>query len=153
MLRYPVLGLGLLGGGWLAGRIRALGGLSALPLILGALSLCVYFFMDMGAPTLLRNTGTPGLLIMAAGQLVCALVWAASCIAIGRRLWSSPQARERLSLTQPPDGNGGCARWRPSFLTPVQLKGSKGHNPQTMIFMLRAIIGGVVGLYLTGGVH
>jgi hypothetical protein len=85
-LGYPILGLGLLGGGWLAARTRALGRLSALPLILGALSIAVYFFMDMGAPSLLRNTGTPGLLVMAGGQLLFALVWACSWIAIGRRL-------------------------------------------------------------------
>ncbi len=88
LLGYPVLGLGLLGGGWLSRRTRALGRLSALPLILGALSIAVYFFMDMGAPSLLRNTGTPGLLVMAAGQFVFALVWAVSWIAIGRTLWS-----------------------------------------------------------------
>lgn len=89
-LGYPVLGLGLLGGGWLARRTRALGGLSALPLILGALSIALYFFMDMGAPSLLRNTGTPGLLVMATGQFLFALAWAVSWIAIGRRLWSQP---------------------------------------------------------------
>ena len=89
-LGYPILGLGLLGGGWLAARTRALGRLSALPLILGALSIAVYFFMDMGAPSLLRNTGTPGLLVMVAGQLAFALVWAGSWIAIGRRLRTQP---------------------------------------------------------------
>jgi len=89
-LGYPVIGIGLLGGGWLAARTRALGRLSALPLILGALSIAMYFFMAMGAPSLLGNTGTPGPLVMAAGQLLFALFWAGGWIAIGRRMRTQP---------------------------------------------------------------
>jgi hypothetical protein len=86
-LGYPILGVGLLGTGWLAARSRALGRLSWLPAILGGLSLAMYFVTDMGAPSLLRNTGTPGLLVMVLGQLLFGLVWAGSWIVLGGRLW------------------------------------------------------------------
>jgi hypothetical protein len=86
-LGYPVLGLGLLGSGWLAVRVQALGRLSWLPLVLGTLSILMYFVTDMGAPSLLRNTGTPGLIVMALGQLTFGITWACGWILIGRRLW------------------------------------------------------------------
>jgi hypothetical protein len=86
-LGYPVLGLGLLGSGWLAVRVQALGRLSWLPPLLGVLSIMMYFVTDMGAPSLLRDTGTPGLVVMVLGQLTFGLTWACGWILIGRRLW------------------------------------------------------------------
>lgn len=34
-----------------------------------------FFFTDMGAPSLLRNTGTPGMMGLLAGAVVHGLVW------------------------------------------------------------------------------
>jgi hypothetical protein len=85
---YLVLGLGMFLSGVLAVTRRALPRYNAWVLAMGVLVALQYFFTDMGAPSLLRNTGTPGLLVMAGENVIFLLVWSIGWILIGRLLWS-----------------------------------------------------------------
>ncbi len=86
-LAYPVLGLTLIATGLLALRVPALRAVARTLLVMGAITALYYFFTDMGAPRLLRNTGTPGEIGMAAGALVFAAVWLIGWLRLGRWLW------------------------------------------------------------------
>lgn len=84
-LAYPALGLALAISGLLAWRVEPRFVARSL-LTMGALGMLYYFFTDMGAPSLLRNTGTPGILGMEAGLLVFVGVWLISWARFGRLL-------------------------------------------------------------------
>lgn len=86
-LGYPVLGLTLIATGLLALRVPAVRAVARTLLVMGAITALYYFFTDMGAPPLLRNTSTPGLIGMAAGALVFAAVWLIGWLRLGRWLW------------------------------------------------------------------
>lgn len=100
---YPVLGIGLALVGLLLWRARALPRLNTLPLALGIFVALQYFFTDMGAPSLLRNTGTPGLVVMIVEITVFVLAWAVGWILLGRMLWTSAEvvAPELPGQSQP----------------------------------------------------
>ncbi|HEY7834453.1 MAG TPA: hypothetical protein VIG30_12835 [Ktedonobacterales bacterium] len=93
-LGYPVLGLGLALAGLTLWRARALPSwrLHLLPLALGVFAAIQYFFTDIGAPSLLRNTGMPGLLVMIIEWAIFALAWAIGWIVLGRMLWVAAEA-------------------------------------------------------------
>ena len=91
---FLVIGLALLVTGWMIRSTPALRGVSRALIVMGAISFIYYFFTDMGAPSLLRNTGTPGLIGLAAGALVFTVVWLGGWLLLGRQLWragASPQ--------------------------------------------------------------
>jgi hypothetical protein len=86
-LAYPVLGILLIATGLLALRFAPSRAAARTLLVMGAITALYYFFTDMRAPHLLRNTGTPGLIGMAAGALVFAAVWLIGWLRLGRWLW------------------------------------------------------------------
>lgn len=85
-LSYPLLGLALVVMGLLIRRLPALRGVTRMLLVMGIAGMLYYFFTDMGAPSLLRNTGMPGLIGMMAGALAFFAVWLIGWVALGRRL-------------------------------------------------------------------
>ncbi|HET9111439.1 MAG TPA: hypothetical protein VFN78_11480 [Ktedonobacterales bacterium] len=99
-LAYPALGLALFISGALAWRAepRFVGRALA---TMGALGMLYYFFTDMGAPSLLRNTGTPGMLGMAAGALAFFGVWLINWLRFGRLLWREGAQATAVSVTRP----------------------------------------------------
>lgn len=84
-LAYPALGLALFISGLIAWRVEPRFVARSL-LTMGALGMLYYFFTDMGAPSLLRNTGTPGSLGMVVGALVFFGAWLISWLRLGRLL-------------------------------------------------------------------
>lgn len=93
-LGFPVMGLALLVSGWMIRSLPDLRGVSRTLLLMGAISAIYYFFTDMGAPSLLRNTGTPGVLGLLAGALVFTVVWLGGWVLLGRQLWQAGAAPE-----------------------------------------------------------
>lgn len=85
---YLVLGLGMLLYGVAAVRQHALPRYNRWVLAMGVLAALQYFFTDMGAPSLLRNTGTPGILVMVAENIIFLFVWSIGWILLGRLLWT-----------------------------------------------------------------
>ena len=79
---YLVLGVGLALLGIVAARTRALGRWSILPSLMGGVAAIMYFFTDMGAPSLLRNTN-PGTVVMAIAMLAFMLFWGVCWLVIG----------------------------------------------------------------------
>jgi len=84
-------------------RTRALGRLSILPLLMSVVVAVMYFFTDMGAPSLLRNTG-PGLLVMAVASLVFIVFWGISWLLLGAALlrahpFAAPQSAGQTLAT------------------------------------------------------
>lgn len=100
-LGYPVLGIGLGLAGLFLWRARALSRWNLLPLVLGVWGALQYFFTDMGAPSVLRNTGTPGLLVMVIEYALFVLAWGAGWILMGRMVWSSDDAPALAAQIQP----------------------------------------------------
>ncbi len=102
-LAYPALGLALFVSGALAWRAepRFVGRALA---TMGALGMLYYFFTDMGAPSLLRNTGTPGILGMVAGLLVFVGVWLISWARLGRLLLQESAQPSATPATPPAIG-------------------------------------------------
>ncbi|HEY7850036.1 MAG TPA: hypothetical protein VIC27_08225, partial [Ktedonobacterales bacterium] len=86
-LAYPALGLALVVTGLMALRTSALRAVARTLLVMGVVGMLYYFVTDMGAPSLLRNTGTPGLLGMMAGSLTFFGVWLVGWLRLGRWLW------------------------------------------------------------------
>jgi hypothetical protein len=97
-LGFPVLGLALLVAGWMIRATPGLRGASRALLLMGAISAVYYFFTDMGAPSLLRNTGMPGILGMLAGMLVFTAVWLGGWALLGRQLWQAGAAQEQAAV-------------------------------------------------------
>lgn len=93
-LGFPAMGLALLATGWMIRSIPELRGVSQAILLMGAISAVYYFFTDMGAPSLLRNTGTPGVLGLLAGAFVFTVVWLGGWVLLGRQLWQAGAAPE-----------------------------------------------------------
>ncbi len=85
-LAYPALGLALVVTGLLALRQPALRAAARMLLLMGVVGMLYYFFTDMGAPSLLRNTGAPGLAGMVAGAVVFYGVWLVGWLRLGRWL-------------------------------------------------------------------
>lgn len=85
-LAYPALGLALAISGLLAWRAEPRFVARGL-LTMGVLGMLYYFFTDMGAPSLLRNTGMPGMLGMVVGTLIFFGVWLINWLRFGRLLW------------------------------------------------------------------
>lgn len=90
---YLMLGVGLLGTGWVALRARALGGMSWVPFTAGILALVAAFVANAGLLHVLSVVHLPyeiyGL------SYVCTLsafylVWAIGWVALGSRLWIRP---------------------------------------------------------------
>jgi hypothetical protein len=94
---YLVLGAGMALYGVVGVATHALPKHNTWVLWMGVLAGLEYFFTDMGAPAILRNTGTPGILVMAAGGLAFFLVWTIGWINLGHLLWS-----EQLEAAAPP---------------------------------------------------
>jgi hypothetical protein len=111
-LAYPWMGVALLATAWLIRRAPDLRRVTRLLVILGAISVVYYFFTDMGAPSLLRNTGTPGIMGMMAGSLVYYLVWMGCWGALGLWLFRMGAALALASpapaTTPTPPGEGGA---------------------------------------------
>ncbi len=106
---YPALGLALFVTGLLTLRTPATRLAARTLLVVGALGMLYYFFTDMGAPSLLRNTGTPGALGMAAGALVFFGAWLVGWLLLGRWLWragATPVANPDPAVTPPPTPTG-----------------------------------------------
>lgn len=103
-LAYPALGLALLATGLLALRSQAPHAVARTLLVMGALAVVYYFFTDMGAPSLLRNTGTPGVLGMAAGALAFFGAWLIGWLRLGRWLWQAG-ALAPVATVAPPSLN------------------------------------------------
>jgi hypothetical protein len=114
-LSYPVLGLALVVTGLLTLRAPALRTVARTLLLMGVAGMLYYFFTDMGAPSLLRNTGTPGLLGMVAGALVFYGVWLFGWLRLGRWLW---QAGE-IGTATPPTPQAGVASSPPTAPHPA----------------------------------
>lgn len=100
-LAYPALGLLLLATGLLALRTATARVVARTLLVMGALAIVYYFFTDMGAPPLLRNTGTPGVLGMAAGSLAFFGVWLIGWLRLGRLLWQAGALTPATTITAP----------------------------------------------------
>jgi hypothetical protein len=94
---FPVIGLALLVTGWMIRATQGLRGASRALIVMGAISFIYYFFTDMGAPSLLRNTGTPGLIGLIAGALVFTVVWLGGWLLLGRQLWQAGATAEQVS--------------------------------------------------------
>lgn len=88
-LGYPALGLAFVVTSLLTWRIAALRAVTRMVLVMGAVGMLYYFFTDMGAPALLRDTGTPGILGMMAGSLAFYTVWLGGWVLLGRTLWKA----------------------------------------------------------------
>lgn len=88
-LGIPVVGLALVVTAWLTRREPELRSVTRTLFVMGVVSAAYYFFTDMGAPSLLRNTGTPGLLGVVAGALTFAVVWLGGWALLGRGLWKT----------------------------------------------------------------
>lgn len=99
-LGYPLLGAGMILSGILAVRRRLLPRHNALVLVMGVLVAAQYFFTDMGAPSILRNTGLPGLLVMAIETVAFIVIWSVGWITLGRQLWAKPAETPPASGTQ-----------------------------------------------------
>jgi hypothetical protein len=97
---YLVLGAGMTLFGLLATVTRALPRGNRLLLVMGILAGTQYWLTDMGAPSILRNTGTPGVIVMASGTLLFTLVWSVGWIVLGRMLWTQPVEPEEVAGTQ-----------------------------------------------------
>ncbi|MDE3230997.1 MAG: hypothetical protein KGO05_14045 [Chloroflexota bacterium] len=107
-LAYPWIGVALLATALLIRSAPGLRRPTRLLAILGAASVLMYFFTDMGAPPILRNTGTPGLMGMMAGTLVYYFIWLGCWGALG--LWLFRQGATQVSpapaITPTPPGEG-----------------------------------------------
>ncbi len=99
-LGFPVMGLALLVSGWMIRSLPDLRGVSRTLLLMGAISAIYYFFTDMGAPSLLRNTGTPGMLGLLAGALVFTVVWLGGWVLLGRQLWQAGAPEHAVAATE-----------------------------------------------------
>ena len=100
-LAYPALGLELIATGLLALRSQAPRAVARTLLVMGALAVVYYFFTDMGAPSLLRNTGTPGMLGMAAGALAFFGAWLIGWLRLGRWLWQAGALTPSIGVVSP----------------------------------------------------
>lgn len=100
-LAYPALGLMLLATGLLALRSATSRAAARTLLVMGALAVVYYFFTDMGAPPLLRNTGTPGVLGMAAGSLAFFGAWLIGWLRLGRWLWQAGALAPATGVASP----------------------------------------------------
>lgn len=93
MVGYVVLGIGLLGTGWITLRTRALAYLSALPLLVSALALLNALFDSLH---ILQSPCCPFSPSAATGsnelQIAFYLLWAVGWIILGYYLWSHPLA-------------------------------------------------------------
>lgn len=108
-LGYPVLGTGLALVGLALWRARALPRFNLLPLGLGVFAALQYFFTDMGAPSLLRNTGTPGLLVMVVEFALFVLAWAVGWMLLGRTVWVAMEAPSPAMRAKPVAGQAQTA--------------------------------------------
>lgn len=84
-LSYPALGLALVATGAVIARVRELRRVAKTIIIMGIVTALYYFFTDMGAPSILRNTGTPGLIGLVLGSIVFVLTWLGGWARLG--LW------------------------------------------------------------------
>lgn len=101
-LAYPWIGVALLVTAWLIRREATLRPVTRILVALGALSIVYYFFTDMGAPPLLRNTGTPGLIGMMAGSMIYILIWLGCWGALGRWLYRAGATQVKPALAEAP---------------------------------------------------
>lgn len=97
---YLVLGAGMALYGLLATVTRALPRGNRLLLVMGILAGTQYWLTDMGAPSILRNTGTPGVIVLASGTLLFTVVWSVGWIVLGRMLWAQPAEPGEAAGTQ-----------------------------------------------------
>lgn len=103
-LGVPVVGLALIATAWLTRKAPELRAVTSTLLVMGIVSAAYYFVTDMGAPSLLSNTGAPGLMVSEAGVIVFAAVWLIGWIALGRWLWragaiQSPSATTSMNAS------------------------------------------------------
>ena len=87
---------------WLIRRAPDLRRPTRLLAILGAASVVMYFFTDMGAPPLLRNTGNPGVIGMVIGTLIYYLIWLGCWGALGRWLYRAGATQVKPALAEAP---------------------------------------------------
>lgn len=84
-LSYPVLGLALVATGAVIARAGELRRAAKTIIVMGIVTALYYFFTDMGAPSILRNTGTPGLIGLILGSIVFFAIWLGGWARLG--LW------------------------------------------------------------------
>lgn len=99
-LAYPLMGLAMLVTAWLTRREAALRFVYRMLIALGALSVIYYFFTDMGAPSLLRNT-TPGEFGMMAAALIYFASWMGCWVALGLWLYRQGTLRAPAAVVAP----------------------------------------------------
>jgi len=90
---YLLLGVGLLGTGWVAIRTRALEGMSWLPLTAGVLALVAAFVANAGLLHVLSAVHLPYEIYGLSYVLTLSafyLVWAIGWVALGTKLWTRP---------------------------------------------------------------
>ncbi len=96
-LSIPALGLALAVTGLIIVRARELRHIAKTLLAMGIVTALYYFFTGMGAPSILRNTGTPGMIGLILGSLVFFVTWLGGWARLG--LWLAKDDAE----PQPPD--------------------------------------------------
>lgn len=104
-LGIPAMGLALIVTAWLTRQAPDLRAITRMLLVMGAISAAYYFFSDMGAPSLLRNTGMPGLIGMEAGALAFAVVWLSGWVLLGRWLWKAGAIQPAREASAPGSAN------------------------------------------------
>ncbi len=94
-LSYPALGLALVATGLVITRVHELRRIAKTVIVMGVVTALYYFFTDMGAPSILRNTGAPGMIGLILGFIVFFVTWLGGWARLG--LWLAREGAKSQS--------------------------------------------------------